>query len=254
MRAVRHANGGQCAVAKTGVYFVPAVQQQDIPQASVARLQRTVAKSMMCIKYANGFRDGGGATVLISYARISKADQTLAPQEDALRLAGCERIFSDVMSGAAVDWPGLAQALDYARPGDVLVVWRLDRLGRSLKHLIEIVQHLQSRGIELRSLHEQIDTTTPGGQLVFHLFGALAEFERALIQERTRAGLAAARARGRLGGRPPKLMRGAVELARQMLAAGASVAEVAAALRVHRSTLYRALHRRARSNAASPPQ
>jgi DNA invertase Pin-like site-specific DNA recombinase len=182
--------------------------------------------------------------MLIGYARVSTTDQTLALQEDALRAVGCTKVFTDVISGAATERPGLAQALDYARPGDVLVVWKLDRLGRSLAHLIQIVQTLQAQGIEFRSLQEQMDTTTPGGQLIFHIFGALAEFERALIRERTRAGLAAARARGRHGGRPRKLTPDTVRLAQQMLVTpGTTVAAVAAALHGHRATLYRALQR-----------
>ena len=126
--------------------------------------------------------------MLVGYARVSTQDQTLAPQRDALAAAGCERVFTDTASGAQAGRPGLAEALDFLRPGDVLVVWRLDRLGRSLKHLIEVTTGLAERGIGFRSLTEQIDTTTPGGKLVLHVFGALAEFERELIRERTRAG------------------------------------------------------------------
>ncbi|MCL8208663.1 MAG: recombinase family protein [Actinomycetia bacterium] len=185
--------------------------------------------------------------MLIGYARVSTTDQTPALQEDALRQAGCTKIFRDVMSGAAADRPGLQQALEYVRPGDVLVVWKLDRLGRSLKHLIAVVEDLRARGVGFRSLQEEMDTTTPGGQLIFHIFGALAEFERALIRERTRAGLAAARARGRQGGRPRKLTPDAVRLAQQMLAQpGTTVTAVAAALHVHRGTLYRAFRRGSR--------
>jgi DNA invertase Pin-like site-specific DNA recombinase len=145
----------------------------------------------------------GGLAMFIGYARVSTTDQTLALQEDALRAAGCREIFRDVMSGAAADRPGLHAALAYARAGDVLVVWRLDRLGRSLKHLIAVVEELRARDIGFKSLQEAMDTTTPGGQLIFHLFGALAEFKRALIRERTQAGLAAARARGRRGDGEP---------------------------------------------------
>ena len=146
--------------------------------------------------------------MLIGYARVSTTDQTLALQQDALTAAGCEQVFSDAASGAVTDRPGLTQALSHLRPGDTLVVWRLDRLGRNLPHLIPTVAGLQERGIGLRSLQEQIDTTTSGGKLVFHVFGALAEFERDLIRERTHAGLAAARARGRLSGRPRVLAGG----------------------------------------------
>jgi DNA invertase Pin-like site-specific DNA recombinase len=138
----------------------------------------------------------------IGYARISTGEQTLDLQRDALRAVGCERIFEDVASGAKASRPGLDEALAYIRKGDTLVVWRLDRLGRSLKHLIEALTALDERGIGFQSLTEQIDTTTSGGKLIFHVFGALAEFERDLIRERTNAGLASARARGRKGGRP----------------------------------------------------
>ncbi|MDE2078579.1 MAG: recombinase family protein [Burkholderiales bacterium] len=138
----------------------------------------------------------------IGYARVSTPDQSLALQLDALRAAGCERIFEDVAGGAKADRPGLAEALAFARPGDVLVCWRLDRLGRSIQHLIELSADLDARGIGLASLQEAIDTTTAAGKMLFHIMAALAEFERGLIQERTHAGLAAARARGRQGGRP----------------------------------------------------
>jgi DNA invertase Pin-like site-specific DNA recombinase len=139
----------------------------------------------------------------IGYARVSTDDQTLALQLDAFTKAGVAKVFTDTASGAKADRPGLAEAMAYARPGDILVVWRLDRLGRSLPHLIQTLTDLDGRGVGFRSLTEAIDTTTPGGKLVFHIFGALAEFERDLIRERTRAGLAAARARGRRGGREP---------------------------------------------------
>src|SRR5687768_6076957 len=141
----------------------------------------------------------------IGYARISTGEQILDLQLDALAKAGCGKVFTETAGGALVERAALQEALAYARAGDTLVVWRLDRLGRSLKHLIETVADLRERGIGFKSLTEQIDTTTPGGKLVFHVFGALAEFERDVIRERTQAGLAAARARGRLGGRPKKL-------------------------------------------------
>ena len=148
--------------------------------------------------------------MLVGYARVSTQEQTLALQQDALRKAGCERIFTDTVSGAGARWAtqeraGLAEALEFMRSGDTLVVWKLDRLGRSLKHLIETVNVLQERGIGFKSLTEQIDTTSSGGKPIFHVFGALAEFERDLIRERTNAGLQAARARGRQGGRPRSL-------------------------------------------------
>src|SRR5947209_2225072 len=139
----------------------------------------------------------------IGYARISTGEQTLDLQLDALQAAGCGKVFTDTASGAKTERPGLTDALSHLRAGDVLVVWRLDRLGRSLRDLIDRLLDLDQRGVGFKSLTESIDTTTPGGKLIFHLFGALAEFERDLIRERTNAGLAAARARGRLGGRPP---------------------------------------------------
>jgi len=144
-------------------------------------------------------------TVKIGYARVSTADQHLRMQEDALRSAGCEEIFTDVISGAKSLRPGLDKALEYVREGDTLVVWKLDRLGRSIQHLILLMTSLNERKIGFKSLQESIDTSTSGGKLIFHMFGALAEFERDLIQERTQAGLKAARARGKMGGRPPLL-------------------------------------------------
>lgn len=137
----------------------------------------------------------------IGYARVSTSDQDTALQLDALQAADCGRVFQDQASGAKTDRPGLVAALEFARPGDVLTVWRLDRLGRSLPDLVQIVAGLEARGVGFESLQEKIETGSAGGKLVFHLFAALAEFERNLIQERTRAGLAAARARGRKGGR-----------------------------------------------------
>ena len=137
--------------------------------------------------------------MLIGYARVSTHEQSLALQQDALEKAGCERTFTDVASGATAERDGLSAAFDYVRAGDTLVVWRLDRLGRSLKQLIDRITVLEQRGVGFRSLTESMDTTTSGGRLIFHVFGALAEFERAVIRERTLAGLAAARARGRCG-------------------------------------------------------
>src|SRR6266404_2537735 len=141
-------------------------------------------------------------TMLIGYARVSTQEQTLDLQKDALEKIGCIKIFSDVISGAKAQRTGLDEALEYVREGDTLVVWRLDRLGRSLKHLIETITSLNNRRVGFKSIMENIDTTTSGGKLIFHMFGALAEFERDIIRERTKAGLVAARARGRKGGRP----------------------------------------------------
>lgn len=178
----------------------------------------------------------------VGYARVSTPDQKLDLQTDALAAAGCERIFSDTAGGATAVRPGLDQALAFLRPGDALVVWKLDRLGRSLKHLVEAVTALQDQGIGFLSLQESIDTTTAGGKLVFHIFSALAEFEREIIRERTRAGLAAARARGRSGGRPRKLDPAKVQMARALHQDPAvSVKHICAALGVSRATLYRAL-------------
>jgi DNA invertase Pin-like site-specific DNA recombinase len=178
----------------------------------------------------------------IGYARVSTADQNLNLQTDALHQAGCSRLYSDTASGTLADRPQLAAALDYLRPGDTLVVWKLDRLGRSLKHLVETVLDLQDRGVGFRSVQEAIDTTTPGGRLVFHVFCALAEFERDLIRERTQAGLAAARARGRVGGRKPVLTPQKAALARDLYDAKQhTVSEIASMLRVSRATIYRQL-------------
>ena len=180
--------------------------------------------------------------MLIGYARVSTADQSMALQDDALRAAGCEKLFTDTASGASKTRPGLEAALAYLRPGDTLCVWKLDRLGRSLRHLIEVVNDLHRRQISFRSLQEAMDTSTPGGQLIFHVFGALAEFEREVIRERTQAGLTAARARGRFGGRPRVMTAQTLRMARQLLAdPDQSVNEVCKMLQVSRATLYRYL-------------
>lgn len=142
--------------------------------------------------------------MLIGYARVSTHDQNLHLQKDALEKAGCEKIYEEISGGSRLR-PELERTMEMLREGDTLVVWRLDRLGRSLKHLIELVTELDQRKVGVKSLTESMDTTTSGGKLVFHIFGALAEFERNIIRERTNAGLAAARARGRKGGRPPAL-------------------------------------------------
>src|SRR5215210_7381035 len=178
--------------------------------------------------------------MLIGYARVSTLDQTLALQQDALTAAGCEHIYTDTASGALTDRPGLSEALSHLRLGDTLVVWRLDRLGRSLAHLIETIRELEAGGVHFKSLQEQIDTTTSGGKLIFHVFGALAEFERDLIRERTHAGLAAARARGRLFGRPRSLTTRKVEQL-QTLAKDerTTVGEICQTLGISRATYYR---------------
>ena len=176
------------------------------------------------------------------YARISTTQQDEALQRDALEAAGVDRIYVDHASGATDSRPALDEMLGQLRPGDTVVIWRLDRLGRSLRHLIDLVAELEQRGVGLRSLTESIDTSTPGGKLVFHVFGALAEFERELIRERTQAGLAAARARGRVGGRPTVWTPEKLRTARAMLESGEhEVAAIARVLGVSRASVYRAL-------------
>lgn len=154
--------------------------------------------------------------MLIGYARVSTIDQNPNLQEDALKSAGCEKIYTDKISGTVSERPGLKKVKDVLRKGDTLVIWRLDRLGRSLKDLIEWINYLETEGVSLKSLQESIDTTTSTGKLIFHIFGALAEFEKGLIKERTTAGLSAARARGRLGGRPYALNNDKKKLALQL--------------------------------------
>jgi len=181
--------------------------------------------------------------LVVGYARVSTDDQTLALQLDALQAVRCERVFRDTISGTKTKRPGLSKALGHVRSGDMLIVWRLDRLGRSLSHLIELIQTLEGRGVGFKSLTEQIDTTTSGGKLIFHIFGALAEFERNLIRERTMAGLAAARARGRMGGRPKKPNTDTkIVMARRLHAdKNNSIADICKTLGVSRATLYRYL-------------
>ena len=177
--------------------------------------------------------------MFIGYARVSTDDQNLDLQRDALQTAGCEQIFTDRVSGTKARRPGLETALSHLRSGDTLVVWRLDRLGRSLRHLIDTVTDLQERGIGFKSLQESIDTTTSGGKLVFHIFGALAEFEREIIRERTNAGLYAARARGRKGGRRTALTAKQLQIARQLYDAKTPVNEICETLGISRATFYR---------------
>lgn len=178
--------------------------------------------------------------MLIGYCRVSTRDQDTELQRAALKKAGCKRVFEETASGATANRPALAAALDHLREGDALVVWRLDRLARSLKQLIDTVEHIEEQGANLVSLNEKLDTSTPSGRLVFHVFGALAEFERGLIRERTRAGLDAARAQGRRGGRPNKFTDKHRKRAEALLAAGTfSVPEVAREIGVSPATLYR---------------
>lgn len=178
--------------------------------------------------------------MIIGYACVSTIDQDTALQTDALRAAGCERIFEENASGAKEDRPELARALDHARPGDVLTVWTLDRLARSLKQLLLVLDDLNARGVGFRCIAPAIDTTTPEGRLLYSITGAFAEFERAIIQQRTKAGLRAALARGRKGGRPPALTPADIIAARAMLSdPKISVAQVAERFGVGRTTLYR---------------
>lgn len=183
--------------------------------------------------------------MLVGYARVSTLEQDVSLQIDELEKAGCERIFTDKVSGTKTERPRLQEALDFLRTGDSLVVWRLDRLGRSLRHLIDTVSALEERSTGFRSLQEAIDTTTSGGRLIFHIFGAVAEFERNLIRERTLAGLRAARARGRMGGRPRKLDAKKVELAYQLYDEKKyAVKEICQMLEISKPTLYAYLSRR----------
>jgi len=178
--------------------------------------------------------------MLIGYCRVSTIDQNPDLQRDALTNAGCERLFEDRMTGTKKDRLGLTEALAFARPGDTITVWRLDRLGRSLKDLLQIVADLEERGVGLRSLTESIDTSSSGGRLIFSIFGAIGEFERNLIRERTLAGLDAARRRGRTGGRPKALSERDILAAKAMLNEdNLTVAEVAGRMGVSLPTLYR---------------
>jgi DNA invertase Pin-like site-specific DNA recombinase len=182
--------------------------------------------------------------VLIGYARVSTLDQNLDLQTDALDKAGCERIFSETVSGARTERAALSEALSHARAGDVFVVWKLDRLGRTVGQLVDFVSGLRARGVEFRSLTDGIDTTTPAGRFFFHMMAALAEMERDLIRERTMAGLVAARARGRRGGRKLALSGRQIAQARLLLNHPDQTMEgIASSLGVSRSTLYRALAR-----------
>jgi len=176
----------------------------------------------------------------IGYARVSTADQNLDLQNDALKAAGCEKIYTDKMSGAKTDRPGLEKILGFIRKGDTLVVWKLDRLGRSLTHLIKVMSLLNERGVYFKSVQESLDTSTPGGKLIFHVFGALAEFERDIIRERTLAGLAAARSRGRIGGRPRSLSMEQVGMAKKLISDPTiPIADICKTLGVSKATLYR---------------
>lgn len=181
--------------------------------------------------------------MIIGYARVSTQDQNLYLQKDALKKAGCEKIFTDKSSGIKTARPGLEKVLNLLKKGDCLVVWKMDRLGRSLKHLIEVITNLKDKGIGFKSIQENIDTMTSSGKLIFHIFGALAEFERDLILERTYAGLKAARARGRVGGRPKVMNESKLELALELMDdPNYSVKKVCETLNISKSTLYNYLN------------
>lgn len=195
---------------------------------------------MLIYKYNTTFTLHKGAIGMkIGYARISTPDQDSSLQQDALKKAECEKVYIDIASGAKDNRPELLKALEQLRKGDTLVVWRLDRLGRSLKHLLKTVEELENDGVGFISLTEGFDTTTNGGKLVFHIFGALGEFERNLIVERTNAGLAAARARGRKGGRKEKLTAKQIKTLKSMYDSGKhSVAEIGQTFSISRPTVY----------------
>lgn len=180
--------------------------------------------------------------MLFGYARVSTADQDLALQRDALTAAGCDGIFTDTMTGTSTERPGLTKAMAALSAGDTLIVWKLDRLGRSLAHLVQLIADLGARAVGFRSLSDPIDTGSAGGRLVLHIMGALAEFERSLIVERTQAGLQAAKRRGRKLGRPIKLTAAQIVHARALLASGENGRTVAQSFGVARSTLYVALN------------
>lgn len=190
-----------------------------------------------------------GLAMKIGYARVSTPEQQLRMQKDALRKAGCEKIYTDIVSGVKADRPGLDKALDHLRKGDILVVWKLDRLGRSIQHLIQLIKTLQDKKITFRSLQENMDTATSGGKLIFHIFSALAEFERDIIRERTQAGLKAARARGRMGGRPPLLDTRKIKRMIEMYDAQKNtVAEISKIYNISRPSFYNYLNKRKRKS------
>ena len=208
------------------------------PQSKRVHFSKSYVETRLSMCYGLGLIER--PYMHIGYARVSTSDQDAELQRVALREAGCERIFDETASGAQRDRPQLIAAIDYMREGDTLVVWKLDRLARSLKQLIDTVDGLSRRGIHVRSVTESIDTSTPNGRLIFHVFGALAEFERALIRERTLAGLALARSQGKVGGRPRAFSQGKEMAVRAMLACGElTVSEVARHAGVSVATLYR---------------
>jgi len=175
----------------------------------------------------------------IGYARVSTKDQNLTVQTQSLEEANCEKVFSDKISGLRATRPGLSDALAHLRPGDTFVVWKLDRLGRSVKNLIQFIEELKEREVEFISITDSVDTTTPAGRFFFHMMASLAQMERELIAERTMAGLKAARKQGRIGGRPPKMTPSKLAAAKQLLAAGTPTKDIAKNLDISVATLYR---------------
>ncbi len=227
--------GPQTTVSETPCQRARHAEQR----VSLTRVQTGVSLQAMSDVFAT-VRTMGNK---IGYARVSTTEQDPALQHDALTRDGCYTVYTDVASGSQADRPQLAAALTDLGPGDVLVVWKLDRLGRSLRDLIDTVTALEQRGVGFRSVQESIDTTTPGGRLVFHVFAALAEFEQDLIRERTLAGLEAAKSRGRRGGRPSSMTSAKLRQAQRMHADNRAISEIAAVLGVSRATVYRHLTR-----------
>src|SRR5271165_1893777 len=242
-------------IVRTSLEREGVTQKKSRRAATVARIQRVRRPAPKKPRRPPSPRSDGEIHpkgVLIGYARVSTLDQNLALQRDALTEAGCTKLFIEQVSGAVSDRAALRDALEFARAGDTVVVWKLDRLARSMKQLIETLETLRLRNIGFRSLTEALDTTTPQGRLVFHMFGALAEFERSLIRERTQAGLAAARRAGRTGGRPAKLTDDDLDVATTLLAnPDITVAEIAGRVGVSPATLYRYLP--AARTAHGPP-
>jgi DNA invertase Pin-like site-specific DNA recombinase len=232
----------------------------DMVQKTRSEKQRSLSSPETSKLHAHTLRR---VTMHVGYARVSTREQTIDLQVDALTQAGCTRVYTEVISGARADRPILAQVLEMLRAGDVLVIWKLDRLGRSLTHLLAIVTDLMTRQVGLKSLNDPIDTTTPQGRLIFNLFASLAEFEREVIRERTQAGLSAARARGRLGGRPKGLPRKAeatAYAAETLYREGRlSAQDIADKLHISKSTLYAYLRARgvpigaSRGQPGTPP-
>jgi len=241
-------------VAATGGQRARRVTRTSEPEPGKAPARETATTTATTARKRPAVRKPKPVGHLVGYARVSTAEQDPALQLDALGVAGCWRVFTDHASGSREDRPELSAALDSLRSGDSLVVWRLDRLGRSLPHLIDTVTGLAGRGVGFRSVTEAIDTTTAGGRLVFHLFGALAEFERQLIRDRTLAGLAAARARGRVGGRPRTMTAAKLRLARAMReqTPPVSLGQIGVELGLAKSTVARNLAAPAPTSAPTP--